>query len=213
MPKLHANEWAESRVNLKTKMITVNVYIDYQQNSLSASDYAKLKSLASRGISNYWNRSVSLAGDKFHVTITPNYRRSRSIDVDLHIETDKDYARSHNTGFIDASFIYNKGFFRGMNGMSDRDFMLVSAHEFGHSVLEYFGDTDLSWTHKNTTNKYLQNIKSTTPGYPSTGEIDLMKYYDSNKGKVSAAHLYKKSIADEIDVKRLIWMSNLTFTP
>lgn len=213
VPKLHANEWSESRVNIKTKTIAVNVYIDYQQNSLSAADYSRLKNLASRGIAHYWSRSITLAGNKFNVDVTAKYRRSRSIDVDLHIETGSDYARSHNSGLIDASFIYNKGFFKGKTAMSDRDFMLVSAHEFGHSVLEYFGDADLSWTHKGSTNKYLQNVKPTTPGFPSTGEIDLMKYYNEKKNRVSATALYNRTRADETDVKRLIWMSTLIFTP
>jgi hypothetical protein len=136
-----------------------------------------------------------------------------AIDVDLHIEEDTDYTRSHNSGIIDASFIYNKGFFRGTNSRTDRDFKLVAAHEFGHSVLEYFGSSDLSWTHKGSTNKLLQNVKPTTPGYPSAGEIDLMKYYDRNKNLASPSDRYTRSVADEKDVKRLLWMSKLRVMP
>lgn len=211
VPKVHANEWAESIVNLKTKNITVNVYIDFQQNSLSNTDYIKLKSLASLGINHFWSRTIKLSSDNFNVTVTAKNRKSHSIDVDLYIETDKDYARSHNSGLIDASFKYNKGAYRGMNAMADRDFMLVSAHEFGHSVLEYFGDSDLSWTHKGSTNKYLQNVKSSTPGYPSAGEIDLMKYYDGSKNLVTPSDRNRRTRADELDLKRLVWMSSLTF--
>lgn len=212
VPKVHANEWADSIVNLNTKNISVNVYIDFQQNSLTNTEYTKLKSLASLGINHFWSRTINLSSDSFNVTVTVKNRKSRSIDVDLYIETDKEYARSHNSGLIDASFKYNKGAYRGMNSMADRDFMLVSAHEFGHSVLEYFGDSDLSWTHKDSTNKYLQNVKSSTPGYPSAGEIDLMKYYDGSKHLVTASDRYKRTRADEVDLKRLVWMSNLIFT-
>jgi len=109
IPKVHANEWAESIVNLNTKNITVNVYVDFQQNSLSNTDYTKLKSLASLGINHFWSRIIKLSSDNFNVTVTARNRKSRSIDVDLYIETGKDYARSHNSGLIDASFKYNKG--------------------------------------------------------------------------------------------------------
>lgn len=90
-----------------------------------------------------------------------NNRKNRSIDVDLNIETGNKYARSHNSGIIDATFTYNKGFYRGMNASADRDFMLVAAHEFGHSVLDCFGGSNLSWSHKGSTNKYFQNVKLT----------------------------------------------------
>ncbi len=211
--KVHAGDWAESSVNLSTKNISVRVYIDFQKNSLSTKDYSYLKNLASKGISNYWSRKINLSGEIFNVSVTAHHRHSQSIDVDLYIEPGKDYARSHNSGIIDASFIHNIGFFRGSKALADRDFMLVSAHEFGHSVLEYFGDADLSWTHKGSTNKYLQNTKPTTPGYPSTGEIDLMKYYDRKKNAVSATSLHSRTLADEVDVMRLVWMSKVTFLP
>jgi len=209
--RVHSNKWANSIINLTTKVITVNVYIDFQQNSLSNANYLKLKNLARNGIANYWSRIINIAGENYSVNVSANHRPSQSIDVDLEIEEDSEYARSHNSGLVDASFIYNKGAFRGMNSFADNDFKLVSAHEFGHSVLEYFGSSDLSWTHKGSTNKYLQNVKSSTPGYPSAGEIDLMKYYDRNKGGVSSADRYHRSIADEIDVRRLVWMSKLSF--
>lgn len=213
VPKIHTSHWAEASVNLASKTITVNTYIDYQQNSLTNAEYTNLRNLASRGINGYWSRPINLSGVNFHVVVRANHRKNNSIDVDLYIETSNSYARSHNSGIIDASFIYNRGFYRGMNANADRDFMLVSAHEFGHSVLEYFGSADLSWTHKGSTNKYLQNVKPTTPGYPSAGEIDLMKYYDRNKNAVSSAGRYTRTIADEKDAKRLVWMSKLTFTP
>jgi len=209
--RVHSNRWSNSRINLTTKVITVNVYIDFQKNSLSTTNYTKLKILATSGIANYWGRTINLSGENYTVNVSANHRPSHSIDVDLYIEEDNEYARSHNSGIVDASFIYNKGAYRGMNSMADNDFKLVAAHEFGHSVLEYFGSSDLSWTHKGSTNKYLQNVKSSTPGYPSSGEIDLMKYYDRNKGSVGSADRYLRSVADEVDVKRLVWMSNLTF--
>lgn len=77
---------------------------------------------------------------------------------------------------IDASFIYNEGAFG--DHRTDLDFQLVAAHEFGHSVLMYAGGLPLSWSHKGSTNPLTQTVKTSTPGYPKSGPIDLMKYYD-----------------------------------
>ena len=209
--KEHAAEWAESKVNLSGKTIKVDVYMDFQQNSLSSVDYNKLRNLASAGIKTYWSRQIDVGGDPFLVSVDVFHRSNKSIDVDLYVADSTSYKRSHNTGIIDASFIYNKGFYRGWTNDADTDFMMVAAHEFGHSVLEYFGGTRASWTHKGSTNMLLQNVKSTTPGYPPTGEIDLMKYYDADKFAVSRSDRRMRTLADQQDVKRLIWLSNITF--
>ncbi len=108
---------------------------------------------------------------------------------------------------IDASFIYNKGAF--VATQADMDFKLVAAHEFGHSVLMYAGGIFLSWGHKGSTNPILQSVKSTTPGYPEKGAIDLMKYYDWSKSRVDFMRRMKDSTAMEIDIKRLIWSSQI----
>ncbi|GAB1269194.1 hypothetical protein NBRC116493_24470 [Aurantivibrio infirmus] len=151
-------------------------------------------------------------GDVFTASVAAFDRKTNSIDVDLKIEEGVEYGRSHNSGLVDATFIYNKGMYGGMNSDADKDFMLVSAHEFGHSVLEYFGGADLSWSHKGSTHKIFQSVKPTTLGYPSSGEIDLMKYYDASKNAASYPEIYRRTIADEVDVKRLIWMSATSVT-
>jgi hypothetical protein len=209
--KEHAADWAKSKVDLGAKTVTVEVYMDFQQNSLNSADYNKLKSLASAGIKTYWGRQINVGDDKFIVSVDVFHRVNNSIDVDLYVADSTDYKRSHNSGLIDASFVYNKGFYRGWNNQGDTDFMMVAAHEFGHSVLEYFGGTGLSWTHKGSTNKIMQNVKSSTPGYPPSGEIDLMKYYDADKHAVSRSDRRMRTLAEEQDVKRLVWLSNITF--
>lgn len=214
--KMHTANWATSRINLKLKQVKIDVYIDFQQNSLSATDYQRLKQLATKGIERYWSRTIKLKSDMFNVMVQVHHRRSHSIDVDLYIINDKDYGRSHNSGIIDASFKYNKGAFgkathTGPSGkkmlVADMDFMLVSAHEFGHSVLEFFGGVDLSWGHKGSTTVVTQKAKKTTPGYPANGNIDLLKYYN---GSLPVSVLFNRSKVEEIDVKRLIWLSNVT---
>lgn len=211
LPTIHAADWAVTRVNIAAKTINIDVFIDFQQNSLSATDYIKLRSMAMTGINRYWSRAVTLDGDLFATIVAANHRASHSLGVDMYVETSNKYARSHNTGIIDASFIYNKGYFRGTNAGADQDFMLVSAHEFGHAVLNYFGGVGLSWSHKDSTSIITQSVKSTTPGYPASGDVDLMKYYDSNKYSITNADKYSRTRADEQDVKRLIWLSDITF--
>lgn len=211
VPKIHAADWAIAKADLTAKVINIVIHINFQQNSLTGAEYDKLRTLAATGIARFWSRPITLNGVSFGVLVGVHHDSGKSIDVDLYIETSNKYARSHNSGLIDASFIYNKGFYGGMNSKADSDFILVAAHEFGHSVLDYFGDSDLSWTHKGSTNKLLQNVKSTTPGYPAAGEVDLMKYYDDSKNTATYSDIYNRTTADEQDVKRLVWLSTLSF--
>jgi hypothetical protein len=88
--------------------------------------------------------------------------------------------------------------------------MLTSAHEFGHSVLMEFGGLDRSWTHKGSTSLF-QATKGSTPGYPVSGEIDLMRYCDNKKGSVTFPQMIGDSRASEFDVKCRLWMSTLKF--
>jgi len=73
----------------------------------------------------------------------------------------------------------------------------------------YVGGISLSWGHKGSTNAILQNVKSSTPGYPANGNPDLMKYYDATKRKPEELQRINDSIAMEIDIKRLIWSSEI----
>lgn len=67
----------------------------------------------------------------------------------------------------------------------------------------------LSWGHKGSTGVLSQSTKSSTPGYPKSGAIDLMKYYDWKKNSASLLRRTTDSIAMDIDVKRLIWGANI----
>jgi hypothetical protein len=209
----HGSRWASSIVNLKNKTINTRVYLDFQKNKLDISEYAKLKALAVAGIGEFWSRKLTIAGQQYTAIVNAIYRKSNSIDVDLIIHKGSDYARSHNSGIVDASFIYNQGAFPSNPGLADNNFKLTSGHEFGHSVLEYFGGAGLSWGHKGSTSALLQSVKGSTPGYPPRGEIDLMMYYNKLKNTSRVNNIYQRTIAAEQDVKRLIWMSGITFTP
>jgi hypothetical protein len=210
--KEHSAHWAEATVSLGANKVLLNVYLDLQQNDLSNADYQRLKQLALNGVGQYWSRDIKLGTEIFTVNTIANHRKNDSIDADLSIETSADYGRSFNVGIfgIDASFKYNQGAFRSKTN-ADLNFKLVCAHEFGHSVLQYFGGESLSWSHKGSTKIIPQSAKSSTPGYPNSGEIDLMKYYDRNKASARFSRIISDTKASEQDVKRLIWSSVVTF--
>ncbi|NOY72972.1 MAG: hypothetical protein GXP14_11460, partial [Gammaproteobacteria bacterium] len=138
--KAHKAKWANATVYLNDKVIDVHVKLNFKKNRLSKVDYEKLQYLARIGIDKYWSRYIQVAGTTFRARVKAMHKHSsNSIPVDLYIETDeKKYGRSMNPAIlgIDASFIYNKGRF-GNKERADADFMLVAAHEFGHSVLMY----------------------------------------------------------------------------
>ncbi|VAX35282.1 hypothetical protein MNBD_UNCLBAC01-819 [hydrothermal vent metagenome] len=182
----HKAEWAKATVLLNEKVIMVHVNLNFKQNGISDADYEKLKYLTRIGIDKYWSRRIEVAGTSFMVRVKAEHNYQNAIPVDLYVETDKNnYARSMNPAIlgIDASFIYNKGYYPNIN-MADDEFQLVSAHEFGHSVLMHAGGRSLSWGHKGSTGILNQSVKSSTPGYPKKGPVDLMKYYDWDKSKI-----------------------------
>lgn len=203
----HKVTWAEAIILLGQKQINIHVYLNFKKNELSDFDYKKLMRLACKGIGQYWSQNIKVSGINFTVRVQAYHRSNSAIPVDLSIETDENkYARSMNPEIlgIDASFIYNKGRL-GNASKADDDFGLVAAHEFGHSVLMYAGGLSLSWGHKGSTNPLTQSVKSATPGYPKSGPIDIMKYYDSDKAAIFFNRRIIDTIAMEIDIKRLIW--------
>ncbi|MGO2130423.1 MAG: hypothetical protein ACTH4U_16955 [Pseudoalteromonas prydzensis] len=177
-------------------------------------DYLKLKTLAIAGIKQYWSNTITVAGVRFNVIVNPLHKNSSdAVPVDLEIEESESYGRSMNPAIfgIDASFIYQKGSTKAgiPEKLIDDEFKLVSAHEFGHSILMYVGGISLSWGHKDSTNVLLQNVKSSSPGYPKQGKIDLMKYYNETKNSANLKQRVTDSIAVEVDIKRLIWSSEV----
>lgn len=208
----HLSDWAEATINLQSYHISIDVFLNFKRNSLKNTEYNKLKKLACDGIRQYWSRTITVNGKVFNVIVTAKHRTGGAIPVDLYIETDPNiYARSMNPHIlgIDASFVYNQGMLNASE--ADDDFKLVAAHEFGHSILMYAGGISLSWGHKGTTNPLLQSIKSSTPGFPSSGKIDLMKYYDWSKGRVTFRRRISDSVAMEEDIKRLIWGAKISW--
>ncbi|MDO6466470.1 hypothetical protein [Pseudoalteromonas carrageenovora] len=212
----HGATWAKSTINSSLRTISINVFLNFKKNNLRDGDYKKLKGLAVDGIKKYWSNSITVAGVRFNVIVNPLHKNSAdAIPVDLEIEETPDYGRSSNPSIlgIDASFKYQKGSRKAgiPEEMINEEFKLVSAHEFGHSILMYVGGISLSWGHKGSSNTLLQSVKSSTPGYPKKGKIDLMRYYNETKNNADMKQRITNSIAFEIDIKRLIWSSEIVW--
>lgn len=198
--------WSRSQVSIdhENRMITVEVEINYRTGSLSDQDAQRLKALSSSAISKFWGGSVDLNGEQYGVTTLATESKD-GIPIALKIENGREYQRSVNTGMdlFGGKIYYNAGFFKDYPGYADMNFQLTAAHEIGHSILKEAGGTGFSWGHEGTSTAW-GSVFSTTPTYPASGPIDLMRYYNGN---MSTPSQFQRTSASESDVKNLIYIS------
>jgi hypothetical protein len=154
---------------------------------------------------------MRILNDSFAVDVNAIQAGASAVEVGLRIERSERDARSYNIGLfgLDASFVYNAGYY-AVASDADEEFMLTAVHELGHSVLMEFDGMALSWAHKGSSGLD-QTVLRSTPGYPQTGEVDLMKYYDATKFVPSRSSIVAATRAAEQDVKRLLWLRRLSF--
>ena len=192
--------------------------------------FEDLERLVLEGISYHWGRNrnhavaqnVKINSEKYEVFVNPINTQNKAMDdISLIYNTNNDWMRSGNpgtvTGFISAignifsreAVCYNVGYIKGPKEWEYRDeqyedvnFKLTAAHEIGHEILKAFGDVYYSYGHKDTVNTVTQEIKDGTPKYPSTGEIDLMKYYQNY-------YDIPRTIASKTDVLGLLWLTKI----
>ena len=192
--------------------------------------FQDLERLVLEGISYHWGRNrnhavaknVEINSEKYEVFVNPINTQNKAMDdVSLIYNTNNAWMRSGNpgtvTGVISAignlfsrqAVCYNVGYIKDSNGWEyvsekheDVIFKLTAAHEIGHEILKAFGDVYYSYGHKGTVNTVTQEIKDGTPEYPSTGEIDLMKYYQNY-------YDIPRTIASETDVLGLLWLTKI----
>ena len=101
-----------------------------------------------------------------------------------------------------ATIYYQQGYSGGNLDRADNDYKLVAAHEIGHPILTLADGLKYSWGHEGTSGVF-GGENGTRASASSTGEINLMKYYE----RVSDKAKYDRSIASESDVKNLIYIS------
>jgi hypothetical protein len=94
--------------------------------------------------------------------------------------------------------------------VADKQFSETAAHELGHEILSAYGGDEYSCGHRGSSTVITQAAKPVSEGgsrYPTTGEIDLMKYYNGSRPR----DFYNRVLASEFDVKSLIWLSRVQF--
>lgn len=110
----------------------------------------------------------------------------------------------------------NKGwYFRSENKVDEKntfinlpslieDYQMVSAHEIGHEILLSYGEHTYSKTHKGTSHwsMIIQDVNDNATYIPTTGEIDLMKYYIDS-------YDIPRTIISEFDLLKVIWLTKI----
>ena len=125
---------------------------------------------------------------------------------------------SYNVGYI----YYSNGWGYSYEENERQNFQETAAHELGHELLQAYGGTAFSYQHKGSSYYFPQDTKPTkenepildyhrdkmpeTSGenYPTSGEVDLMKYYNNDRIKDKL-----RTFAAEKDVLGLIWLTKL----
>lgn len=209
-------KWIDLIIDRAAKRIEVFIAIDFQnERNLQATTYPTfndLRNLAEDGINKYWSTVIRVGSDIYSVETNVKRRNSECIGVDLYLVTANRFGFSHNSGIIDASFKYLKGYYDAnyqgnATARADDAFRETAAHEFGHSVLESFGGRKFSWRHKGTSS-FTQRRLPLSPRYPTFGPIDLM-FYHQRTGR--PPNYYNRVIAVEDDVRRLIALYSIEF--
>lgn len=205
-------DWIDLIINKARHKIEILVAIDFQnERNIEPTDspnFDDLVIMSIEAIKRYWTRSIEIDGLFYRVETKVIRRDFDCVDVDLYVKKSSRFGRSHNTGIIDASFKYLKGYFaeRGGKQSADKDFLETAAHEFGHYILEMFGGRKFSWKHKGTSSLG-QRVLDDSPSYPMAGEIDLMYYYKGSR----PWDFFTRLLVAEDDVKRMLALYSVDF--
>ncbi|MFZ4861157.1 hypothetical protein ACL9RF_03145 [Sphingobacterium sp. Mn56C] len=196
--------------------------------------FKDLVNLALQGLCYHWGRNkkhavaqdVCLAGERYEVFIQAIPTAENAMPATLLIfNTNNAWLRSTNPGSLTADPIswlgnlvarrvicYNVGYIQYGGGWGyereayeDIKFRETVAHEIGHEILKAYGGTIYSYGHKGTVNLITQNKNSNAPLYPTSGEIDIMPYYQ-NRVPIQD---FSRFVAHEKDVLGLIGLSKL----
>lgn len=204
--------------------------IDGTNSQLSPPDFSTLIQWAREGIELYWSRNASRGGvvangistrnAYYNVTITTDLDSSpTATSLKLITDLTKEGKRSttfpmlervyHNLGYAYDAFVTRRQM-KTKNyyiSYAKSKFILTSAHEFGHFILNAYRSINDSWSHKETSTIPFQIAHKNNPTPDS--EIDLMHYHsDSN----NLDHFRTRDwiAASEQDVKGLISLAKIS---
>jgi hypothetical protein len=225
--------------NAKTVEVTVRPSfsdggVDGKNPNLTPLTYAQLEALAKQGIEHYWSRDGSRTAGvgspintsrgiyKLNVYTESNVEpKSKNFPLVENLTEDGGRSTSfgifrkihHNLGYANLKFVLESNTPHRANEAklyADEVFKETAAHEFGHLILNEYGDGGLipeySWTHKDTSTLW-QDEKPNNP-MPAAGEIDVMHYHSTQLYWVDKL---SRTAAAPQDVKGLIWLARIKF--
>ena len=186
-----------------------------------AKSFEYLKQLALEGINKYWSRhngnigvGIKLNEELYEVFVNAINDKKGMVAPELIYFTNSEnttFNRSHNWEmsrklFYKEGYLKNKDWLYLAASKAEKRFVETAAHEVGHELLAELKGEYHSYTHKGTSHwsVILQDPVSGTR-YPTSGEIDLMKYADD----YLPSDYYSRVILSEKDLLGLIWLSKL----
>ncbi|MGP4971986.1 PAAR domain-containing protein [Psychrobacter aquimaris] len=179
-----------------------------------------LLKLASAGVKKYWSRNHSTHSHiKPHVTIQKqvyqvyteailsNKRATNQTKVTYN--TNGKFGRSNNFPKF-QEVVYNTGCLKRSDGRwvtrnadySNNKFEETFAHELGHTFVSAYRGDYQSLIHEGSST--VLQAPNDTYQYPTKGELDLMKY-----ARGEPKDFFERVVANETDVKGLLWASRL----
>jgi hypothetical protein len=239
-------DWVDAKVDRNAKTVEITVrpsftdggvlkpWFGKKNSAITPKSYADLLVLAKQGIERYWSRdgsrgngigqNINTAQGAYTVKVIADLTGAPKASSFKLIEnlTSK-YGRSRSK--VGAQIVHNAGYWYKLTqsptnvpvNHSDSNFKLISAHEFGHRILDIYGkgsSPDYSWGHKGTSTGVIsvtpQKPLPNTPR-PKVGEIDIIKYSDDRSLPGSYDDYWQRSIASEVDVKGLLWLTRIGF--
>ena len=179
----------------------------------------QLQDLVIAGMNKYWSRnstthrlinpSITIHGATYEVfTNTVITDKNALPQAKIAFNTNNEWGRSNSFPIFRKVF-YNVGYldddikwYYESEADADDTFKETFAHEMGHSIVWDYRGRSESLTHEgsSTTSQKPNNSYN----YPSTGELDLNKYSGT-----STTDFYERVVANEVDVKGLLWVSRL----
>lgn len=191
-----------------------------------ARSYKEIEKYTLEGISKFWSRNsanvgrgVNIGSDLFEVYVNAETNTKGLAAPKIVYQTNTKPGRSKNWELSRILYFYEGYLYRsswrkypnsiiysnkGWEYVSADiiDFEMVSAHEIGHEVLLQYGGHKYSKSHKGSTTIITQETLPTLPLIPTTGEIDLMKYYQDY-------YDISKTVISEFDLLKLIWLTKI----
>tara|TARA_R110000868_G_C10942998_1_gene767213 strand:+ start:32 stop:1495 length:1464 start_codon:yes stop_codon:yes gene_type:complete len=228
-------DWVDVRVDRNTKMLEITVRPSFSDGGTKGQNinstpltYTALEAQAKRGIEHYWSRSGTRAqGIASGINTSKGLYRC-TVKADINTEPSaKNFPLTENLT-VDGGRSTSLGGFRVIHHnsgywavrrypaiFSNEEFMHTAAHEFGHLVLNEYGDGGLipnySWSHKGTSTVLTQNRKNNN-FIPATGELDVMYYFTKDPaGEAGWLDFWDRSSISEQDVKGLLWLTRVAF--